>query len=111
MGDPNASLEDQAAYIADRFIGSAAGFVEKANFVKWRELSVTLRAPVGLARSLGAVNGLSLTLAGRNLATWTDYPGLDPEVVWAGGSANFEQEEFNTQPPVRLLMIRLNYTF
>lgn len=111
VGDPNASVEDQAAYIADRFIGSAAGFVEKADFVKWRELSITLRAPAGLARSLGAVNGLSLTLAGRNLATWTDYPGLDPETVEGGGSVNFSQSEFNTQPPVRHLMIRLNYTF
>jgi hypothetical protein len=111
VGDPNASLEDQAAYIADRFIGSAGGFVEKANFVKWRELSVTLRAPSGLARSLGAINGLSLTLAGRNLATWTSYPGLDPETVEGGGNANFSQSEFNTQPPVRFFMARLNYTF
>ncbi len=57
------------------------------------------------------MNGLSLTLAGRNLATWTDYPGLDPETVEGGGSVNFSQSEFNTQPPVRHLMIRLNYTF
>ncbi|MCH8936518.1 MAG: hypothetical protein IIB90_12390, partial [Gemmatimonadetes bacterium] len=111
VGDPNASLEDQAAHIADRFIGSAAGFVESADFVKWRELSITLRAPAGLARSLGAINGLSLTLAGRNLATWTSYPGLDPEVVEGGGNVNFSQSEFNTQPPVRFLMARLNYTF
>jgi hypothetical protein len=111
VGDPNASLEDQAAYLADRFIGSPAGFVESADFVKWRELSITLRAPSGLARSLGAINGLSLTLAGRNLATWTDYPGLDPETVEGGGNVNFSQSEFNTQPPVRFLMARLNYTF
>ncbi len=111
VGDPNASLEEQAAYIADRFIGSEGGFIRKANFVKWRELSITLRAPAGLARSLGAVNGLSLTLAGRNLATWTSYPGLDPEVNETGGSSNFTQGEFNTQPPVRFLMARLNYTF
>jgi outer membrane receptor protein involved in Fe transport len=109
--DPTASLEDQAAYIADTFIGSAAGFVEGADFVKWRELSITLRAPAGLARSLGAVNGLSLTLAGRNLATWTSYPGLDPEANETGGSSNFTQAEFNTQSPVRFLMARLNYTF
>jgi hypothetical protein len=111
VGDPTASLEDQAAYIADRYIGSAAGFVEKANFVKWRELSITLRAPSELARNLGALNGLSLTLAGRNLATWTSYPGLDPEVNEGGGDSNFNQSEFNTQPPVRTLMMRLNYLF
>ncbi len=111
VADPNASLEIQAAHIADRFIGSAAGYVEKANFVKWRELSITLRAPAALARSLGAASGLSLTLAGRNLATWTSYPGIDPEANESGGSTNFTQGEFNTQPPVRILMARLNYTF
>jgi len=111
VGDPDASLEDQAAYIASRFIGSDGGYIQDADFVKWRELSITLRAPSGLARSLGAVNGLSLTLAGRNLATWTSYPGIDPEIVWSGGNANFTQEEFNTQAPVRILMARLNYTF
>ncbi len=111
VGDPNASLEDQAAYIASSFIGSDGGYVEKADFVKWRELSITLRAPSELARSLGAVNGLSLTLAGRNLATWTSYPGIDPEANESGGSTNFTQGEFNTQPPVRILMARLNYTF
>ena len=111
VADPTVSLEDQAAHIADRFIGSAAGFVEKADFVKWREMSITLRAPEGIARSMRALDGLSLTLAGRNLATWTDYPGLDPEVVEGGGNVNFSQSEFNTQPAVRYFMIRLNYTF
>jgi TonB-linked SusC/RagA family outer membrane protein len=111
VGDPSAPLEDQAAHIADRYIGSAAGFVESADFVKWRELSVTLRAPSQLAGSMRALDGLSLTLAGRNLATWTSYPGLDPETVEGGGSVNFSQSEFNTQPPVRHLIIRLNYTF
>jgi hypothetical protein len=55
------------------------------------------------------LDGLSLTLAGRNLATWTDYSGLDPETVEGGGDANFSQSEFNTQPPVRYFMVRFNY--
>ncbi len=110
VGDPTASLEDQAAYIADRFLGSAFGFVEKADFGKWREFSVTLRTPRGVATRVRQLEGLSLTLAGRNLATWTSYPGLDPETVEGGGNVNFSQSEFNTQPPVRYLMIRLNYT-
>jgi outer membrane receptor protein involved in Fe transport len=109
IGNPDASLEEQAAYIADRFLGSAYLYVEKADFGKWRELSVTLQAPRSLISRMPRLDGLSLTLAGRNLATWTSYSGLDPETVEGGGDANFSQSEFNTQPPVRALMIRLNY--
>lgn len=109
VGNPDASLREQAAYIADRFLGSAYLYVEKADFGKWRELSVTLQAPRSLIARVPRLDGLSLTVAGRNLATWTDYSGLDPETVEGGGDANFSQSEFNTQPPVRYLMVRLNY--
>ena len=111
VGNPDAPLEEQARYIADRFLQSAYGFIEKADFLKWRELSFTLRAPESLVRSAPQLEGVSVTLAGRNLATWTDYTGLDPETVEGGGSVNFSQSEFNTQPPVRHLMIRVNYNF
>ena len=29
---------------------------------------------------LGMVDGMSLFLVGRNLVTWTDYKGFDPEI-------------------------------
>jgi outer membrane receptor protein involved in Fe transport len=111
VGDPSASLERQAAYLADRYLAAQWGTIEKADFVKWREVSVTLSPPQSLTSSMAQLNGLSLTLSGRNLATWTDYTGLDPETVEGGGDANFSQSEFNTQPPVRYFMIRLNYNF
>ncbi len=111
VANPEAPLEEQAAYIADRFLGSAYGFVEKADFYKWRELSATFTVPASWAEFLPQADGLRLTVAGRNLATFTDYPGLDPETVEGGGNANFSQSEFNTQPPVRYLMLRLDYSF
>ena len=111
VADPDASLEDQARYVADRYLGSAYGFVEKGDFYKWRELSVTFSVPEAWSQRFSRAEGLRLTLAGRNLATFTDYSGLDPETVEGGGNANFSQSEFNTQPPVRYLMLRLDYTF
>ncbi|HET7275891.1 MAG TPA: SusC/RagA family TonB-linked outer membrane protein [Longimicrobiaceae bacterium] len=109
-GDPNASLEEQAAFIASGFYGTEAGYIEDAEFIKWRELSLTLGVPASLSNYLPMAEGASLTVAGRNLATWTDYTGLDPEVNESGGS-NFSQNEFNTQPPVRYFTVRLNFTF
>ncbi len=109
-GDPTASLESQAAFIGSGFYGTEAGYIEEADFVKWRELSLTLGVPASLSNYLPIAEGASLTLAGRNLATWTDYSGIDPEINETGGS-NFTQGEFNTQPPVRYFTLRLNFTF
>ncbi len=113
--DPHASLADQARFVAYRYYGSYWGYDEKADFVKWRELSLTLGAPAFLTEHMGWAKGATLTLAGRNLHTWTKYSGLDPEIneigSTAGTTGGFIQDEFNTQPPLRLYTMRLNFTF
>lgn len=53
-------------------------FIKDASFWRLREVSATLNGPDRLARYINA-SSVSLTLAGRNLHTWTKYPGLDPE--------------------------------
>ena len=110
-GDPNAPLDLQARHIASRFNGSDFGYIEKADFVKWREMAVTLFAPGSLEERIPALRGSSITLSGRNLATWTDYTGLDPEINETGGGSNFGQGEFNTAPPLRHLAVRVNIAF
>lgn len=52
--------------------------MEDADFVRLREISLSYRIKPGLLGRFGA-SGASLTLAARNLATWTNYTGLDPE--------------------------------
>ena len=54
--------------------------VVPADYLRWRELTLTWQVPVGLVRGIGA-DGLTLTAAGRNLMLWTKYPGVDPEVT------------------------------
>jgi hypothetical protein len=58
-------------------------FIQDASFVKLREISATYELPERLLGRAG-VSSASLTLAGRNLATWTDYNGIDPEVRYQG---------------------------
>lgn len=53
-------------------------FIENANFWRLRELSATLTGPDSWARRINA-RSVALTIAGRNLHTWTRYSGLDPE--------------------------------
>lgn len=111
INDPAAPLEEQARAVA-AVLGSIDGYVEDADFTKLREASLTV---LGIDRWLGnvGIRGLtdvSLTISGRNLATWTDYTGLDPEMN-SGGQANFSTYEFLGQPPVRTWTVRLNVGF
>ena len=110
QNDPTASIEEQAHAIARQDFGTIAGYVEDASFWKLREVAVTFIAPVSLARRLGA-NRLSLTLSGRNLATFTSYTGLDPEISQSGQTQNFATSEFMSQPPVRYWTARVNLGF
>ena len=107
----NASLEDQARWIASRFHGTNTGFLEDADFIKWREVSFTLTAPPSLASKHVLLERTSLTFSGRNLRTFTDYSGLDPEANDGGVWSNFRQREFNTQPPIRVFTLRLDVRF
>jgi len=106
--DPNASLAAQAAAVAN-IKGSQAGYMEDADFIKLRELSLTYDAPSKWSSYIGA-SSVSLTIAGRNLATWTRYTGLDPELNEAGQN-NFTTADFLTQPPVRYWIVRANISF
>jgi TonB-linked SusC/RagA family outer membrane protein len=108
---PGASLADQAAIQAvQKGIGSA-GYIEDASFTKLREVALTLTAPTSITRRFGfREDGLSLTLAGRNLKTWTDYRGFDPEVN-ATGSSNLTASEFYSVPPARSLVARIDVNF
>ena len=119
LDNPKASLAAQAAYIASQqttysngtatgFGATPYGYIEDATFVKWRELTVRVGVPDRLASRIPSLKGAGISFSGRNLKTWTDYTGFDPETNETGGS-NFNQGEFNTQPPVRTFNIRFDF--
>ena len=111
LNDPNAPLAEQARSVAGfvRGYDAEGAFVEEADFLKFRELSITLFAPDSWAQAVGAER-LNLILSGRNLGTWTDYGGLDPEISYFG-AANFFRSEFFTQPPVTYFLARIDLSF
>lgn len=106
--DPDATLAEQAAAVAN-IKGTQAGYMQDADFVKLREISVTYDVSPRYASKIGAA-ALSFTIAGRNLVTWTSYKGLDPELNEAGQN-NFTTADFLTQPPVRTWVGRVNLAF
>lgn len=57
-------------------------FVENNGFIKLREVSARYRVPARVLGMLGnvGIREASISLIGRNLMTWTNYKGYDPEV-------------------------------
>jgi hypothetical protein len=112
----------QAAAVAlwSRYNGS--GFVERADFVKLREVAATVTLPRPFAARVGARTA-SITIAGRNLATWTRYSGPDPEVNGSPlpegldyhsttpASPGFATEDSFVQPAPRVWTLRVDLRF
>ncbi|HWP82965.1 MAG TPA: SusC/RagA family TonB-linked outer membrane protein [Bacteroidota bacterium] len=77
------------------------------SYVKWRDLSISYRL-----RAIPFFNLESITfsISARNLATWTDYPGYDPEVNHFNQSEGRGYDYFN-YPQVRSYRfgISINY--
>jgi TonB-linked SusC/RagA family outer membrane protein len=82
-------------------------FVEDGSFVKLRELSASLTLDQRWVRNRLGFSSLDLRVAGRNLATWTDYKGLDPEAN-LGGSEFFTQGlDYFNNPQARSVVFTL----
>lgn len=101
--DPGASAADQTRAIAN--FDSGPGFLERADFVRLRELAVTYKLAPTWAWRMG-IERFDLTLAGRNLWTLTGYSGMDPEVNVAG-QTTFGSVDHFTQPIPRTFLARV----
>jgi len=77
--DAGTPLDQQAIAVAG--MGDPVlQYFEDADYLKLREIAVAFDVPPTAAALIGA-RGASITLAGRNLATWTRYSGGDPEAA------------------------------
>lgn len=84
-------------------------FIEDGDFVKFRELSVNYTLPESWSAAMRAQRA-SVTFSGRNLHTWTDYSGVDPEVN-GFGQGDIERTDFLSVPQSRRFIWTLNLTF
>jgi TonB-linked SusC/RagA family outer membrane protein len=89
------------------FNGPNGPFVEDAGYVKLRDVSVTYAFDQEWVNQLG-FNTIEVTLSGRNLKTWTDYTGIDPESSLVGQSVNRGQDYFN-HPQTRSFILTFNF--
>lgn len=97
--NPNSSFFEQArtVMVREHPSRSVAGFFEKGDFMRFRELAVTITAPDSWARTFRGRN-LVASFAARNLGIiWTDYLGVDPEAFGTTGDAPSSFQAFG--PP------------
>jgi TonB-linked SusC/RagA family outer membrane protein len=84
-------------------------YIEDASYVKLREVALSWTLPRRvLARMPGRVQDGRITLSGRNLATWTDYTGLDPEVSNFGNQQIARNVDVAPFPPSRSFWLTIN---
>ena len=87
------------------FTGGTHFFIEQASYVKLRDVSLRY-ALTNVGRFLG-FDRAELSFTGRNLVTWTDYDGLDPESNLSGQNNGRGLEYFNN-PRVRAYVFQIN---
>jgi hypothetical protein len=85
----------------------AEGCMEDAGFVKLREIALAYSFTGGFVdRALG-MSSVDVRIAGRNLATWTDYTGYDPETNLSGSVQNTRGQDYFNQPQTRSFLVSL----
>ena len=101
-------LADPSEYNLKAYGGNRP-YMEKADFIKLREVSLSYDLPNAWVNRFG-MSGASVTVAGRNLAIWTKYSGLDPEVN-IEGPATFTRADYMSVPMLRRIVTSVNVRF
>jgi hypothetical protein len=100
----------RGAYAIRQANGTKSYFMEDASFVRLRNLALG----VDLARfvKLKGLNRMQLVFTGRNLLTFTDYTGMDPEVSSGASNSAFDRGvDHNTIPNVKTYQVGLKLGF
>jgi hypothetical protein len=115
-------LYDAAGLAADPTAGDAritsyvhhnSPYVQKASFAKLREVTVSYTLPSSLISSAfgDKISAVRLEASGRNLYTWTNYEGLDPEVSNFGNQNINRSHDVAPYPPSRSFFFTLGVDF
>lgn len=81
--------------------------VDNGSFVKLRELSFGYQLP----NIIKGINNINLTLVGRNLVSWDNYNGFDPETNAGGNNDLLRNVDFGNVPIPKTYQVQLTATF
>jgi TonB-linked SusC/RagA family outer membrane protein len=93
-------------------LGVMTPYIEDASFVKLREISVGVWLPESWIQGLNTgLQTARVSISGRNLYTWSDYSGLDPEVANLGSAAIRNNLDVAPYPPSRAFFFEFTLGF
>lgn len=92
--------------------GNARMYLQDAGYVKLREITLGYEVPQHVAQRIaGGISSLRLNLSGRNLMTWTDYWGMDPEASNFGSNNVARIVDLAQYPPTRSVYFDISVGF
>ncbi|MDP2955715.1 MAG: SusC/RagA family TonB-linked outer membrane protein [Longimicrobiales bacterium] len=110
VGKPDEAKKPSAYYVSSLYNAASAidWFVEDGSYVKLREVSLRYRLNPSLLGRFAPANldRIVVSLIARNLYTWTDYSGWDPDI----GSAMYRYDSFD-YPVYRTLTASVEIVF
>lgn len=89
------------------FQGARSINVFDASYVRFKTLRIGYSFPSPVLDKLG-IGGLNISLTANNLATWTDWPGLDPESISGRGGISGTTKAFEVYPLTRTFSLGVN---
>ncbi len=94
------------------YAANSMNFITSVNWIKLRALSLTYDF-TSMLKNQKVIKGFSATATGTNLATWTNYKGMDPEVSAAGGTGGSGSTgiDYLGVPAVASFTFGINLTF
>lgn len=103
----------QASRRLGQFSDGYAPYIEHASYAKLRELSLGYQVPQAWVNRLFGPQATTarVEFTGRNLLTWTNYSGIDPEVSNFGSQQISRFIDIAPYPPSRSFFLSINLGF
>jgi TonB-linked SusC/RagA family outer membrane protein len=106
------SEQARAVALRDDPSHTLAGYIEKGDYMKLREITATYSMPERLLHRLGPVRTASVNFAARNIKWWAkDYTGIDPEIDRVAGADDDVPDQFQTLGLPTTFVFRINLGF
>ena len=108
----NGTQTTKGAHRLATWPNQTAVYVEDAGFAKLREVTLSYTVPNRFVSQFGrGLSSMQLSISGRNLLTFTDYTGLDPEVSNFGNQPIARNIDVAPFPPSRSFWFSVNLGF
>jgi hypothetical protein len=88
-------------------LAASSRFIEDGSFVRLGEVTLGFRLPARLIQA-GRFDSARLYVSGRNLKTWTDYSGYNPDVNSNSSSNIVQGVDYYSYPLARTVTIGVN---